>query len=350
MRGGSRGTARREAPVDRADTQDQTRTAVATNDLRASDLARRAYHSRLVPEGVRDQRRARQARRELLASIDLPPVTLNEKIRYRMATDRRKILATFVDRVAVRQYVTETIGEHLLSRVHAVTRDPETLTSLNLPREFVLKASHGSGGMIFVGNHAPLDLRLPEPPVDWPRLHVHPDRLDWNRLVSLSQHWLKLRYQPFHEWAYRRLTPHILIEELLVAHWDAPFEYKFYTFNGSVQFVNVPVGRFGDTRVDMYSRGWEHQDVRLSHPNGSPIPPPARLDEMITVAEELAGDIDFVRVDLYDVGDRIVFGEMTVYPNAGRGEFDPPEFDEKLGAFWSTAPKRPKLPGRSTGG
>ena len=71
---------------------------------------------------------------------------------------------------------------------------------------------------------------------------------------------------------------------------------------------------------------------------------------MITVAEELAGDIDFFRVDLYDVGDRIVFGEMTVYPNAGRGEFDPPEFDEKLGAFWLTALKRLKLPERSTRG
>jgi hypothetical protein len=307
------------------------------NDRGASDLARRVYHSRLVPEVVREQRRARQARRDLLASINLPPVTLNEKIRYRMATDRRKILATFVDRVAVRQYVRETIGEQLLSRVYGVTRDPETLTSLDLPREFVLKASHGSGGMIFVGNHAPLNLRLPQQLVDWPRLHVHPERLDWDRLVNLSRYWLTLRYQPYYEWAYRRLRPHILIEELLVSDWDMPFEYKFYVFHGSVQFVNVPVGRFGDTRVDMYSRGWEHQNVRLSHPNGSTVPPPARLDEMITVAERLAGDIDFVRVDLYDVGDRIVFGEMTVYPNAGLGEFDPPEFDEKLGAFWRCA-------------
>jgi TupA-like ATPgrasp len=301
---------------------------------RPSNLARRVYRSPLVPDWVHDQRRTRQAKRDLLESISLPPVTFNEKIRYRMATDRRKILATFVDRIAVRQYVKDTIGEHLLSRVYAVTRYPERLLRSNLPREFVLKVSHGSGGMIFVGNHAHLNLRLPQEPVDWPRLHVHPERLDWDRLVNLSRHWLTLRYQPYHEWAYRHVIPRILIEELLVSDWDAPFEYKFYTFHGSVQFVNVPVDRFGDTRVDTYSRGWEHEDVRLGHPNGSPTAPPARLDEMIAVAERLSAGIDFVRVDLYDVDDRIVFGEMTVYPNAGVGEFDPPEFDEYLGSYW----------------
>jgi hypothetical protein len=55
---------------------------------------------------------------------------------------------------------------------------------------------------------------------------------------------------------------------------------------------------------------------------------------MIVIAERLADEIDFVRVDLYNIGERIAFGEMTVYPNSGLGEFDPPELDEKLGAFW----------------
>jgi hypothetical protein len=72
----------------------------------------------------------------------------------------------------------------------------------------------------------------------------------------------------------------------------------------------------------------------MNLPMGPPVPRPPKLDEMIMIAERLADEIDFVRVDLYNIGDRIAFGEMTVYPNSGMAEFDPPEMDEELGALW----------------
>jgi hypothetical protein len=55
---------------------------------------------------------------------------------------------------------------------------------------------------------------------------------------------------------------------------------------------------------------------------------------MIQIAERLADQIDFVRVDLYNIGERVVFGEMTIYPSGGWAGFDPPRFDEYLGALW----------------
>ena len=60
---------------------------------------------------------------------------------------------------------------------------------------------------------------------------------------------------------------------------------------------------------------------------------------MIEIAERLGVGIDFVRVDLYALPERIVCGELTNYPLAGTGWFDPPEFDRRLGAFW-TVPRR----------
>jgi hypothetical protein len=219
------------------------------DNQRLRQLARRLYHSRFVPNWVRLLRQ----RRMLLDHNNLPPVTFdeqvlpatfNEKVCYRIATDRRSILATFVDRVAVRQYVKEKVGEHVLTQAYAVTTSPQTLARSDLPSEFVLKASHGSGGMIFVGNHAPRWLRLPPPPIGWARLHVHPESLDWDQLVNLSQYWLSLRFQPRREWAYQQITPQILFEELLVSDWRGPFEYKFYTFHGTAQLVTVPLDRF----------------------------------------------------------------------------------------------------------
>ena len=38
---------------------------------------------------------------------------------------------------------------------------------------------------------------------------------------------------------------------------------------------------------------------------------------MIEIAERLGEGVDFVRVDLYDVDGRVVFGELTNYPAGG---------------------------------
>ena len=58
---------------------------------------------------------------------------------------------------------------------------------------------------------------------------------------------------------------------------------------------------------------------------------PDNLADMIKVAEELSKGFKFLRVDLYNVKDKIYFGELTFYPAAGMGAFVPEEWDEKLG-------------------
>ena len=58
---------------------------------------------------------------------------------------------------------------------------------------------------------------------------------------------------------------------------------------------------------------------------------PDCFEKMLQLAESLAGLEPFLRVDLYDIG-RPIFGEITLHPEAGLGKFNPPEWDEKLGA------------------
>jgi hypothetical protein len=60
---------------------------------------------------------------------------------------------------------------------------------------------------------------------------------------------------------------------------------------------------------------------------------------MINLAERLGTDTDFVRVDLYDVNGRIVFGELTSFPARGDSPFDPESFDAEFGRPW-TVPRR----------
>ena len=44
---------------------------------------------------------------------------------------------------------------------------------------------------------------------------------------------------------------------------------------------------------------------------------PARLTEMLRVAEKLSEPFPFVRVDLYEHDGKVVFGELTFTPGAG---------------------------------
>ncbi len=58
---------------------------------------------------------------------------------------------------------------------------------------------------------------------------------------------------------------------------------------------------------------------------------PDNLFEMIKIAETLSKGCKFLRVDLYNVKGKILFGELTFYPAAGLGEFVPKEWNEKIG-------------------
>jgi hypothetical protein len=56
---------------------------------------------------------------------------------------------------------------------------------------------------------------------------------------------------------------------------------------------------------------------------------------MLEIAERLAAGVDYVRVDLYDVAGRVMFGELTTYPAAGLRGFEPASVDEELGRWWT---------------
>jgi hypothetical protein len=56
---------------------------------------------------------------------------------------------------------------------------------------------------------------------------------------------------------------------------------------------------------------------------------------MIGVAEKLAGDWGYVRVDFNCVDDReLYFAELTFSPGAGMSKYVPEESNEYLGSLW----------------
>ena len=60
------------------------------------------------------------------------------------------------------------------------------------------------------------------------------------------------------------------------------------------------------------------------------------------MAERLAADFAFARIDLYNVDGRIYFGEITHYPGGGLVRLRPRAFDRALGELWRTGTPIPE--------
>jgi hypothetical protein len=300
-----------------------------------AEPAGRMYHS-AVMWGT-----TRAAQRRLARGLR-SPLTFNDKVRRKMAYDRRPILRTFQDRVEVRDYVERTVGAEYLTELLAVARDPARIAWDGLPEEYVAKVNHACKGMVLVDRTADPGRLLPEAtPDDWERLRIHPRNADPARLVPVFRGWLGREYSDA-EWAYRDLDRRVLVEELLRdSRMGPPLDYKFYVFNGRCRAILVDswsdtdLDGFQITALDLFSPEWEHLPVKVLVPKAV-VPParPPRLAEMVALAEALAAPVDMLRVDLYAVDDRIVVGELTSYPGGGHHYFDPPAYDYVWGAYW----------------
>lgn len=270
------------------------------------------------------------------------PQTFTEKVRYKMLRDHRMLLVTFADKAAVRDYVASRVGAEYLPEAYAILRDPAQLRELDLPESYVVKPTHGSGAAIVVSPKGSEDQTLPPAVWGWVYRHVRPSAVSVDALVDIARVWLTKLYGqgPNREWAYGQVEPAVIVEEMLVAPGGIPDDYKFFVFHGRCRYIQVDAGRFGGRTQDFYDADWNHLPM-----SGGPawIAPerarPERLDEMISIAERLGAETDFVRVDLYALPDRIVFGELTSYPAGGDSPFEPQSFDAQFGSHW-TVPRR----------
>jgi hypothetical protein len=271
------------------------------------------------------------------------PRTFNEKLLYKMVWDRRELVVTFADKVAAKEYVASRIGPGYTARTLRVTNDLTSVDLAELPPNFVVKNAHLSGGVVVVFDGADPSAELPSPDDVHARTVVTRERLDWQRLAEISARWIATTYStdPCGEWMYQRVPPAILIEELLTTpDHRLPDDVRFFVFNGRCRLVRVASGVVGGGKtIDDFRPDWT--PVEAQYIEGHPIPRaavrpqrPARLDEMIRLAETLAAETDFLRVDMFLLGDRIVVGELTNFPAAGIARWDPPDLAWELGRSW----------------
>ena len=241
------------------------------------------------------------------------PELYDDKLQWIKLHDRKEIYHTFVDKIAVRDYVREKAGEkYLIPALYELDR-PEQIPWEDLPDRFVIKCTHGSSCNIICRDKSKLDIaKAKEDLAYWMRR-------DW---FDLSR-----------EWPYRGVKPRILIEHYLEGDTgDVPYDYKIMCFNGRPTYIVVDADRYIRHTRNYYDTNWVKQDMFNRHPNiDREIERPKELEEMLSVAEKLCQGLRHIRIDLYTVKGKVYFGEMTFFHGYGMEVFRPRSFEKHMG-------------------
>lgn len=246
------------------------------------------------------------------------PVDFNQKEQWLKLYYHNPLYVTCADKFLVREYVARKIGINYLNDCLGVYENVEDINVAALPRQFVLKATHGSG---------------------WNLICADKSRIDWRKARRTMQKWLKSNfYGVGREWQYREIHPRIICEAFLKDSDGAPLrDYKLFTFRGVTKYIAVEFSHEGRDWINFYDSDWKFQSGKYSCPQNNrniEIQKPECFDEMKRIAHILASDFPMCRVDFYVIGGcRIVFGELTFTPGKGCNVFAPQSFCDELGGF-----------------
>lgn len=261
-------------------------------------------------------------RRATGGSLDLEkPSTFDEKLWWLKLYYRDPLMIECSDKVTVRDYVSRHGYGHTLNEMYGAWQSPRAIPWEQLPSRFYLKVSNASAANIRVEDKRSVDVSAVE------------RRL---KLLLRSDHASISR-----EWNYDSESL-ILAEKTIDAPVGGLIDYRFLCSYGTCYGVFVDVdtaddsGRHrDDARRNVYDRDFNLLDVRVTRPRieDRVMAKPPVFEAMREMAEALSAPFPFCRVDLYEVGGAIVFGEMTFFHAGGCNKIEPAEFAVEMGSW-----------------
>lgn len=254
------------------------------------------------------------------------PVEFNEKIQWYKVYYQPKILNFLIDKIEVKKYVEEILGKEYLNETLAEFDKVKEIQFSNLPKKFVVKATHTNKQNLIV--------------TDREKINIKKLKIKFRKWFLTNQY-----YKNGQEWGYKDIKPRILVEKFLKEDdKDDLTDYKFFCFNGEPKFLEVHIDRTSNYIREIYDLNFKrlpfNKGVNSSLFNSS-ISKPDNFEEMIDVAKKLSKPFPFVRVDLYSLSGKTIFGELTFYPADGRKDFYPDKYNRIIGDYF-VLPNIPK--------
>lgn len=230
------------------------------------------------------------------------PKTFNEKLQWLKLYDRNPEYTNMVDKYEAKKYVASIIGKEYIIPTLGIYNKFDEIDFDKLPKQFVIKCTHDSGGLIIVKNKDELDIKNAKNII--------------NRCLKRNYYYLG------REWPYKDVKPRIIIEEYIEDNKGELNDYKVYAFNGKCDYVMVCIDRAKkETKFLYFDKNWnikkEFSNDGKMYGDTLIIDKPINLDKMFEFASILSKGIPFVRVDFYEVSGKLYFGELTFYPSSG---------------------------------
>ena len=244
-----------------------------------------------------------------------------EKIQKYKMNYRELIMSICVDKFEVRRYVESKGLHYILNDLYGVYNSASEIKWIDLPQSFVLKTTDGTGGQNII-------------------LCSDKKTLNISNVCMEVDSWLnKKSINAGREWAYTQMKTSRIIAEKLLINTEKPEaginDYKIICFKGKPKVIIVDVDRYIGHKRNFYDCSWNYLGVESDCGSfGDKLSKPKNLNKMLEIASVLSEDFPHVRVDLYDIDDKIIFGELTFYPWSGYVQFTPDSFDYELGKYF----------------
>ena len=240
------------------------------------------------------------------------PKTFNEKLNWLKLYNHNPLYSIMADKYRVKEYVKNTIGSEFVVPQYGVWEKFEDIDFNNLPQQFVLKANHDSSGAIICLEKCTFDY------------------------IVLNAHFKKLLNRNYYyflkEWPYKNIKRRIIAEMFLTDGTGTELrDYKFLCFSGK------PVYMYCTNKGEYIRENFYDMDfnpVNISHGYDkieTPIEKPSGFETMKLLATKLSNNIPFIRIDFFQINDKVYFSEFTFYDWGGMKPFTDKNWEQKLG-------------------
>jgi len=250
------------------------------------------------------------------------PQTFNEKLQWLKLYDRKSEYTMMADKYEVRKYIADKIGEEYLIPLIGVWDKFADIDFDQLPSQFVLKCNRDSGSVVVCKDKNTYDF----------------ESAKFKLVKAFNYNY----FYNFREWPYKNIIPKIIAEEYLYDLSGEINDYKLYCYNGKVKCTNVNSGRNSKSGVKytFFDNDWNRLPFKCIYENDERnISKPQYFEMMTNLAEKLAANVPFLRVDFFEINKKLYIVELTFYCEGGFGKFEPDLYDEMLGS-WLILPKK----------
>lgn len=234
------------------------------------------------------------------------PERFTEKIQWMKLHDRNPLRSRLADKHAVKAWAAEKIGTEHIIPSYGAWESFDEIDFSRLPKQFVLKCSHGCGMNIVIKNKKILN-----------------HSKNRNKIRYLLEAWMAADYSYAGMEMHYSDIPRKIIAEKYISEIDGGlYDYKIHCFHGRPEFIQV----IGERDLSKHTAKQKHYDFDwkdlgwtfADYPDfPKDVPRPGCLEELKQNAGILSAGFAYVRVDFYVIENKILFGEMTFTPAGG---------------------------------